>query len=112
MTINSLTLPPAEPTVTLRQSARWAWRVLWRGKLLVGAVVALAVAPTVLVLKQTPPRYTATAQIMVEAPETNDVLDDRGATASRSRMTESVMQTEAELIASSMLARRAVEKLG
>lgn len=92
-----------------RQKARWAWRVLWRGKFLILACVALIVVPALLFLQQAIPRYSAEARIMVEAAETNDVLIDRN--LSRQRLTEAVVQTEADLIASTLLARRVVDRL-
>lgn len=92
-----------------RQRARWVWRVLWRGKFLILACMALVLVPAVLFLQQATPRYVAEAKVMVEAPETNDVLIDRSVT--RNRLTDAVVQTEADLIASTVLARRVVEKL-
>jgi len=107
----SLSLPPSQTMIDFRQGARWAWRLVWRGKFIILVCMALVLVPAVLVLKQTTPRYTATAQIMIEAPETNDVLADRTMTVARQRVSESVVQTEAELIASTVLARRVVAKL-
>ncbi|WP_207459216.1 Wzz/FepE/Etk N-terminal domain-containing protein [Azospirillum sp. SYSU D00513] len=103
--------PAARAPFDFRQSARWAWRLVWRSKHLILACMALVMVPTVLILQQTTPRYTATAQIVIEAPETNDVLSERAVMMSRQRLTEAVVQTEAELIGSAMLARRVVEKL-
>ncbi|AWK85184.1 GumC family protein [Azospirillum thermophilum] len=112
MTIRDpLSAPTAQPTKDFRQTARWAWRLVWRGKYLILAVMALVLVPTILFLQQATPRYTAAAQIMIEAPGTNDVLSDRSMMFGRPFMSDAIIQTEAELIASSTLARRAVEKL-
>lgn len=94
----------------LRQHLRWAWRVAWRGKHLVLACLVLALAPTILLLKQVPPRFTATTSLVVEAPEARDALADRNAFRGF-MLTDSVMQTEAALLSSPMLAHRVVEKL-
>lgn len=90
------------------QRARWAARVAWRGKHLVLACLALALIPTVLMLQQTPARYTAYANIMIEAPDVRDPLAER---AFRPLLTDNVIQTEAALISSTLLARRVVDKL-
>ncbi|WP_083897363.1 polysaccharide biosynthesis tyrosine autokinase [Azospirillum sp. B506] len=92
----------------LRQRVRWAWRVVWRGKHLVLACLILAIVPTILLLKQTPPRYTAETRVLIEAPDVRDPLADRSV---RSFMSDSIVQTEAALITSSTLARRVVDKL-
>ncbi|WP_431860979.1 GumC family protein [Azospirillum sp.] len=92
----------------LRQRLRWAWRVVWRGKHLIFACLLLTLAPTILLLKQMPARFTARTSIMIEASEVRDPLADR---SFRPYMTDSVVQTEAQLITSTMLARRVVEKL-
>lgn len=112
MTDCDLLPPPSGPAgLDVRQSLRWAWRVAWRGKYLVIACVVLALVPTLLYLQQTRPRFTADVKIMIEAPETNDVLSDRTVTIARQRLTDAVVQTEADLIASSLLARRVVARL-
>ncbi len=94
-----------------RQSARWAWRLVWRGKHLIIACMLLAVVPTVLFLQQATPRYTAEAKIMIQAPETNDVLTNNPMNVTRGMMNESVMATEVELISSQTIARRVIAKL-
>lgn len=106
--------PPLSPsflatTNEFRQRARWAWRVFWRGKYMVLACMVLVMVPAILFLQQETPRYTAEARLLIEAPDTNDVLSDR--TANRQRLSEVVIQTEADLITSSMLARRVIDKL-
>lgn len=92
-----------------RLAVRRSFRVLWRGKAFILACLLGVLAPTLLYLQQATPRYTAEARIMVEAPEANDPLSDRA--AYRPRLNESIVQTEAELVGSVILARRAVEKL-
>lgn len=110
MTERDLLSPSFLPTQNqFRQKARWAWRVFWRGKYMVLACVLCVLVPAGLFLQQAVPRYTAEARVLIEAPETNDVLTDRS--VNRQRLTDTVVQTEADLIASSMLARRAVDKL-
>ncbi len=93
----------------LRRRLRWSWRVLWRGKPLVLACLLLVLVPTVLVLQQLTPRYTAEARIMIEASEARNPLDERG--PSRTWLSEPLVQTEADLLSSTVLAQRAVAKL-
>ncbi|MFY7962476.1 MAG: GumC family protein [Elsteraceae bacterium] len=93
-----------------RQSFRWAWRVVWRGKFLIVACVLLFLAPTVLILQQLSPRYTAVTRLLIESPEENDSLLDRG-TASRTRVNEAIVLTEAEVLLSPSLAKRVIQKL-
>ena len=95
----------AAPGVSdLRHTVRWGMRLVLRGKYMILACMALVVVPTVLIVKQMTPRYTAEAKIVIEAPETNDLLADRALSMARMRLTDSVIQTEAELIESTMLA--------
>ena len=93
----------------LRRRLRWSWRVLWRGKPLVIACLILVITPVVLYLQQIPPRYTAEARVMIEAPEARNPLDERASV--RTWLSESLVQTEADLLASNVLAQRAVRKL-
>ncbi|MDR3514672.1 MAG: polysaccharide biosynthesis tyrosine autokinase [Azospirillaceae bacterium] len=104
-------LAPLQAAADFGQTVRRAWRVIWRGKHLVFACVALIVIPTVLYLQQATRLYTAEASLMIEAPETNDVLTDRSVNATRDRLTEATVQTEADLISSAVLARRVIAKL-
>jgi len=67
--------------------------------------------PAILLLQQTTRRFTAETSVMIEASETNDVLTDRSMTVGHDRLTEATVQTEADLIASAVLARRVIDKL-
>lgn len=102
-------IPSAPTDQNFRQSTLWAWRVIWRGKFLILATVVIVLVPAILLLQQTTRRYTAQARVMIETPDTNDILSDR--TVGRQRLSEAVVQTEADLVASTVLARRVVEKL-
>lgn len=84
--------------------------VLWRGKGLIAAIIVLVLVPTFLYLQQVRPRFTAQAEVLVEAPDTGDTLLDRS-NASRTRLTEATILTEAEVLAATPLARRVIEKL-
>lgn len=94
----------------MRHTLRWVWRVLWRGKFLVLGTWLLAIVPTILVLQQTIPLYTAEAEVLIEGPEATDALMDQRRDFGF-RVTETVVNTESEVIASTMLARRVIEKL-
>lgn len=100
-----------EGRTEFRNRARWAWKVVLRGKFLILACVLLVMAPALLYLQQATPRYTAAADILIDAPDTSDTLLERSASP-RARLTDSVVQTEAEVLSSTSLARRVVDKLG
>ncbi|MDX2104295.1 MAG: polysaccharide biosynthesis tyrosine autokinase [Alphaproteobacteria bacterium] len=89
---------------------RWGWRVVWRGKWLIAAVLLLLLAPVVAYLALTPPLFTAEAEVLIEAPEATDSLGERPGTT-RIRLSEQAIQTEAELLSSSLLIRRLVARL-
>jgi len=108
---NADALQSFQPEMDLRRRIRWAWRVAWRGKYLMLACLLALLAPVLLILQQLTPRYTAQVKVVIEAPETADILSDRNLTVPRQRLTDAVIQTEADLIASSVLARRVIDKL-
>lgn len=100
---------PISPETEFRVAVRRAGRLLWRGKYLILACLLAILVPTILVLQQINPRYTAEARVLVEAPSAGDPLAER--TLIIPRMNDAVVQTEAEVISTSMLARRVVDKL-
>ncbi len=89
---------------------RWGWRVLWRGKLILLGCLILVMAPTVIYLQQARPLYTATAEVLVDTADAGDTLLERSY-AARSRLTDSVVMTEAEVLSSNPLIERVVDKL-
>lgn len=104
------TVPDADFQEAFRKSVRWAWRVLWRGKFLILAVLMAALVPSVLYLQQIPPRYTAEARIMIEAAQVRNALSEN--MFMPEWIGDVTVQTEADLISSRMLARRVIDKLG
>ena len=94
----------------VRERIRWAWRVIWLGKGMILACLALALVPAVMYVQQLTPRYTAEATILIEAPDTGDTLLERS--AMRARVNDAMVQTEAEVLESSPLAQRVIAKLG
>lgn len=111
--------PPASAQIPLTDTLkprgqdliRWARGVLWRGKFLICAIILLLMVPTFLYLQQVDPRYTATAEVLIEASETGDTLLDR-TLPYRPRMTEASVVTESEVLTSTPLAQRVIDKLG
>lgn len=97
------------PHDEMRRQFRWAWRVVWRGKHLILACLLPVLVPTFLYLQQLAPRYTSEARITINAPEVRNALDDRP--AGRMWVTEQVVQAEADLLTSTVLAQRVVDKL-
>ncbi len=100
----------AKVVADIRERARWAWRVVWRGKHLLLACWLLVLIPTVLYLAQATPRYTADVKIIIEGPEATEAFYDR--TSGRVRLTEGTVLTEAEVMSSNVIVRKAIEKLG
>lgn len=102
---------PAGHTFDFRQTMRWAARVLLRGKFIILASILLLVVPTAIILKQMDPQYTATARVVVETADSSNVLSDQTAMFRRQWLSPEVIQTEAELITSTMLIRRVINRL-
>lgn len=107
---------PLRPIVSasdrFRRQVNWAWRVIWRGKLLILACILLGLVPAIYYLQQAKPRYTAEAKVLIESPENGDSLTDRDRlNFGRSRMTEGVVLTEVEVLSSASLSRRVIAKL-
>lgn len=98
------------PQDSFNHRVRWAARVLWRGKYILLVCLLAFVIPTVFILQQIQPLYTAEAQVMVEAPIVSNALS-MNQSALAAGLSENVIQTEAELIQSTLLARRIVDKL-
>lgn len=86
-------------------------RVLWRGKLVLLACLMAVLVPTVIYLQQVKPLYTAVAEVMIETPDGGDTLLDRSYGV-RSRLTDAAVTTEAEVLASTPLLERVIDKLG
>ena len=82
--------------------------MLWRSKALILGCLLLALVPTILVLQQATPRYTAEVVLVIEAPDTSGNLLDHQV---HPYLNEAVIQTETEVLDSSRLARRVVDKL-
>lgn len=104
-----LPAPEKSPHDEMRRQFRWAWRVVWRSKHLILACLLPVLVPTFLYLQQLAPRYTAETRLTINAPEVRNALDDRP--AGRVWITEQVVQAEADLLTSTVLAQRVVDKL-
>lgn len=103
------TLGAADAMMDARQTLRWAWRVLWRGKYIIMACWLLMIIPTLLRLQQAVPLYTAQVELVIDAPEATDAMNSRA--DSRWRLNDAVIQTEVGILTSTMLARRVIDKL-
>lgn len=95
----------------LHARLRWSLRLLLRHRILLAAIVALFLVPTFIWLQRVTPRYTADATILIESPDTaGSTLLDRTLPV-QARLSESVVQTEASVLASTPLLRRVIAKL-
>lgn len=93
------------PSVDLREMLR----ILWRRRWLIGATAVGCVLVTGLVLSQITPRYTATAQVLVDPRQTN-VVDIEQVLSGLPANAETI-QSEMEVISSRNLAMRVVDRL-
>lgn len=100
---------PSSPDI-FRRRVRWALGVMRRGKWVLMGCMLLVTGPTILYLYKAERLYTAEAEILVEAPEIGDNLLERS--YGKSRLTESAIQTEADILASGSLTAKVIDKLG
>lgn len=94
----------------LADQIRWARGVVWRGKGLLLAVILLFTVPALVYLQQLTPRFTAVAEVLIEAPDGGETLLDRNSPM-RARLNESSILTESQVLASTPLLRRVIERL-
>lgn len=92
-----------------RRRFRWATHVAKRGKWIILGCALLVCGPTVLYLNKAERLYTATVEVLIEAPDIGDSLLERS--YGKSRLTEAVIQTEAEILVSSGLIEKVVDQL-
>lgn len=93
-----------------RRRARWALGVVGRGKWVVLGCILMVMAPTILYLYKAERRYAAQVEVLIEAPDIGDNLLERS--YGKSRLTEASVQTEADIMGSSALAGKVIDKLG
>lgn len=92
-----------------RRRARWAWGVIGRGKWVILGCLLLILAPTITYLNKAERLYTARVDVLIEAPDTGENLLERS--YGKSRLTESAIQTEADIMESTALADKVIAKL-
>ena len=93
-----------------RRQARWVFGVVGRGKWVVLGWFLIVTVPTVLYLYKAERRFTAQVEVLIEAPDIGDNLLERS--YGKSRLTEASVQTEADIMSSSVLAEKVIDKLG
>lgn len=84
-------------------------RTLWRRKSVIFSVVAILTALTTLIVFQVAPRYTATTNVIIDGRKSNVVDIESVMTGMSAEM--GALLSEVEVIHSSSLIRRVVEKL-
>ncbi|WP_413204945.1 GumC family protein [Rhodospirillum sp. A1_3_36] len=92
-----------------QKTIRWGWRIIWRGKGIILSCLLLSLIPTVLILQQTPNKYTASATIVVEAPDASDPTIQQ--TNNRLMWGDVTIRTQTHIVKSTKLAQRVVEDL-
>ncbi|WP_291724982.1 polysaccharide biosynthesis tyrosine autokinase [Magnetospirillum sp. 64-120] len=92
-----------------RRKVRWGLHVLRRGKWVLLGSVLLVMAPTVAYLYKAERLYTAQVEVLIESPEIADNLLERS--YGKSRLTEANIQTEADILTSTSLVGKVVDKL-
>lgn len=104
-------LRPEGSVADFRIHLRQALRTLWRSRALVFGVVLLGLVPTAIYIVQATPIYTTEVKLMVQGPEASEMLVmDRGAQI-RQSPTEALVSTEADILHSSMLLYRLIDRL-
>ncbi|CDK97822.1 putative succinoglycan biosynthesis transport protein exoP [Magnetospirillum gryphiswaldense MSR-1 v2] len=93
-----------------RRQARRALGVVGRGKWVVLGWILIVTVPTVFYLYKAERRYTAQVEVLIEAPDIGDNLLERS--YGKSRLTEASVQTEADILSSSVLVEKVIDKLG
>jgi polysaccharide biosynthesis transport protein len=94
------------PEIDLRELLRLLWRRRW----LMGGTVVIVMAAALVTLSQLTPRYTATAQVMIDPRQAN-VLDVEQVMSGLQANTETI-QSEIEVLTSRNLAGRVIETTG
>lgn len=100
---------PAPAADDFRRRFHWALWLLFRGKWIILGCVLLLVGPMVGYLYVAEREFTATAEILIEAPDIGDNLLERS--YGKSRLNESAIQTEADILSSAALAAKVIAKL-
>ncbi|MBU2091940.1 MAG: GumC family protein, partial [Alphaproteobacteria bacterium] len=100
---------PEKSGAAFQNQLSWAIRLVWREKLIIAGIVLLAATATLAYLGKATRLYTAQAAVVIDAVEPSDSLTERE--SARYRLTEANIQTESEVISSTVLARRVIERL-
>lgn len=101
---------PRDGGTAFQDQLKWALRLLWREKLIIAGIVLIFLALTLAYLSKATRLYTASASVVIDAIEASDTLIERE--SARYRLTEANVVTESEIIASTTLARRVIDRLG
>jgi len=104
--------PRTDEANDLRYRLRHFSRVIWRGRALVLACLLLGLGPTFLYLSQVKPTYTADVKLVIEGAEAVDMStrDRMAAMGGILRMSDTVVQTESEILSSTLLLGRLVDR--
>ena len=113
-TLDFVQIEPSSLDVGFGEVLHAALASLWRRKLLVGAIVATALALGIIAVFVIPPSYTAEAYIRGGFVASNAVAkdEDRRSAPSISLDLMRVIETQSRLLQSHDLARRVVRQLG
>jgi uncharacterized protein involved in exopolysaccharide biosynthesis len=113
--IESSPLEPSSLDVGFGEVLHAALASLWRRKLLVGAIVATALALGVIAVFVIPPSYTPEAYIRGGFVVSNAIATDEGSTSVAPHVgleLTTVIETQSHLLQTHDLARRVVQQLG
>src|SRR5271165_1533551 len=104
------------PISDYKQSAMGTARIAWRHRRAVMAIFALSMLAAIALLIVLPPTYTARATIQIdvarEPAKASSILGDTPSDAATSLESSTIVQSEAAIMKSPLIIRRAVEHLG
>src|SRR5208337_2856002 len=99
-----------------KQSAIGIARIAWRHRWAAMAIFALSMCAAIALLIVLPPTYTARATIQIEVArepaKVSSIFGDSPSSASTSLESSTIVQSEAAIMKSPLIVRRAVERLG
>lgn len=101
--------PPAESGDDFEIDIRAILAKLWRGKWIIAVMVAIAAVVALLLVSQMEPRYRATTKVMFDLNRANVMNAEQ--LVVRSDINEDTLQNEIEILQSTKLIERVVDKL-
>jgi uncharacterized protein involved in exopolysaccharide biosynthesis/Mrp family chromosome partitioning ATPase len=104
--------PPGQTSTAGMENLAWLWRAVLRRWWIVAGVVLLATGSAFGLLKLLPPRYTATAEILIERDETEFANLHNGVDFNAHVIDPAEMETHLRVLRSNRIAQQVIGELG